>query len=1186
MSIEKVKEIKSEAAGNILFQNKSTFLASFFNNDTMATFNAALSLESLQASSASTDNSLAKKEISHQILLEPAKAISANTMSNQVIENNTTAANSFLKEVPDKLEKAGELSQNKPAVDNKVIKDCVKSAAKKCSTVVENEAVSGELAHGNVFSITHGNQITAANSIKVHSDTNYSLRSPAASVNTQDYIIQANNSSTTITDTLISQTKNSVEFAENSKITQSSDSLNVATNASDYVSKHFRTIGVEQNTSMGKTNQIVADEKMLQVSGNSFSQASYGDFSTQSNGNINIIASKGSKEVGTIFALGHDHGAVDFDEVAETFNSINIINDNISSNNIFSLSNKGNLFTTTGNSTISASGSAVVSGDKGVVNYSNKVVYLGGPSGGVIVKGNKLFLNSIPLPIGNFSPPKVLELPPLPEFPDLPSQELENCIPDKFKPKGLKRSEPGKEIFSGRIEDFEDGLFNGDKTTPPFIEEGSLPTVSDDIEGQLRRAGVNNDIPSDSLPTVSDDIQGQLDRAGVEREENSNKVILNPTPEDIVTSRNNKKKSSIVLTKPGNVASENQVDRKLPGVTVKKDDAVGASNFTKIDASAMTGGGFNIYMDKINTDSYNNVFKLMQKGIFAEGASLYKVLESEEELELFAADFKNSENQVNELIIYNNLQSFLPNSVIEKYSDPAIYIALSTLSPEEVKSFKITKDSFGKDVSEEVVKKALDLIKLYPQSYPGIKNIINIINSIPAIGFLSLASSLLGGFGGLNISESLFGNINGIINIPNFVSNEDYSSIYSLTKPVLSDIFSGSIVGDIIDNPTLNNIGKEILSGEDASTVLEKNIRNTIESELLKRLPGNLKSTIPTLKNLIINIQSNKPLDETQLIQDISSALGNITGIEDLKLANKVYSQIKDVIKVVNGGDLLKLITGTSLEGLVSTLGGNKNKSFITDIFGLLRDTVGTVEAIKLLPELIDLMNQYNIPGLEQINIALSCLDLFNKIRNLLDRVKGLTSKNKSAASLIEQSPRIIQGINSINDSQKDSQLNDLIKSESGDRISLEEISTLEIPLSLDLCFKVPVLTLSQADVEIISVEKGVVQFSMKNSDFFLSNNNYIPKLNDVLQIRVESYYKNIDYSFLTPYQTEFQYTPSILNFIIANYDLNNNLGIAVFDASNGSLILEADDGILYEFNSADLGSSLELNIDSAYLLA
>ena len=88
------------------------------------------------------------------------------------------------------------------------------------------------------------------------------------------------------------------------------------------------------------------------------------------------------------------------------------------------------------------------------------------------------------------------------------------------------------------------------------------------------------------------------------------------------------------------------------------------------------------------------------------------------------------------------------------------------------------------------------------------------------------------------------------------------------------------------------------------------------------------------------------------------------------------------------------------------------------------------------------------------------------------------------------------------------------------------------------------------------------------------------------LKIQFEEYIRLIDGDSLYPYQTEFQYTPSILNFVIVNYDINANLGLAKFDNSTGSLILEESSGVLYEFNESDLGSTLELVINSSYLLA
>ena len=95
-----------------------------------------------------------------------------------------------------------------------------------------------------------------------------------------------------------------------------------------------------------------------------------------------------------------------------------------------------------------------------------------------------------------------------------------------------------------------------------------------------------------------------------------------------------------------------------------------------------------------------------------------------------------------------------------------------------------------------------------------------------------------------------------------------------------------------------------------------------------------------------------------------------------------------------------------------------------------------------------------------------------------------------------------------------------------------------------------------------------------------------LPKLNDLIQIRVQGFYSSSTRDYYIPYQTDYEYTPSVYSFVVSNFNIEKNVGLAYYDRAYPSLVLENSEGILYKFTSEAIGVTLNPDIVDSYLLA
>lgn len=1099
-------------------ENKEAIKDSAKINKDLSSYNAEKVLE--VNSEVTTNTPSETRNISYQILTEPLKAISPESIINAVIAGVTTISQGLLEQIPTKVKKVSELSQNPDAANNSQITDCVKSANNKCSTIAKTEMFNAQLANGHELRATFASQTIAANSIRFSSDTTISQFSPYVATTTQDYHVQSNNSLVFVSDIKLGNYKQELNLVEGSSITQAQTGLSVYTETSDTVSKNTRSIGIDTHSTLGKENNIIADSKLTSVSGGDIQTAAYGNIGIQGNGDIAIVAAK-SDNPANVAASGEEELSIPFNYGGKIYF---ISKTSADFTNLFGLTEKGIFSSTSGNSVNSSSGYNVVSGNKGTSITSDKFAYVGTTQGGMFIRGRKMFLGSMVIPLTEFTQPNVIQIPGLPNFPTLPSQSLENCIP-----KNTNSQEENDEDLFGDLEDIY------------FDDENSEVNNSNiNIKPDIRKVLLNNKKQQAKLSSISSSSTNQ----------NFNKL---PPPSSV---NNTNQKSSL----SGNVAA--------------------------IDATGVLGGPPGVYVSSYNTDTVTNSLDLISSQEAYTVNSLLEYLYTDDVNELAALALSSPEDFFTVENITSQISNIIPSELISEMTYPLFYLDLLNVSLSKLESFTITIEDF---LISDKAKAAsmLIIIQQYPALKEAIKELIQEATAVEAIGFLGFLS---------NIAPTLnLGLVKDIVNIPKLIQQENPLELFNTIKPYASKLLKGTPFKDLLNSPDLLQLGETLIKGDPKETetfiktkidsIYNNKIKQILENRLSSILGPQFQSLIPAFKDILNKVKIGESINPNDYISQITEILDSVLRDNTASTALSLYKDFESLLKSAETGDVFSIITGSNLNNILSTVLGAETAGSISKVIDLAKEAVGTYEAIKLLPDVLSLLNDFSIPSINQVANALNCLDLFNKVKSLLSGFSSLGESNKSATNFLENTGRLIQGANSIN-SLEDSDLlelnNNLVSSEV-DLLDLKPF--LNFNLNLNLCFNLPKLTLFQSQIDILEINDGDLIFSLTNFNAIKNTISMLPKVNGILQIRVKGFiYNSKDY--LNLYQTDFQYTPSVYSFIITEYNNKLNKGIAVFDRAVSSIILENFEGILYEFSSTSIGISLLPDIIDSYLLA
>lgn len=1060
--------------------------------------------------------SISNKYISSQILAEPIRVVSPESIINAAIAAVNVLGQAIVNPIKEKLEVAADLSQNPSAINSNQIKDCIDKTNKKCTTIAQTHAKTLELANGHVINGAFNTLINSANSVHIVSDTATVNRSPFFSLSAQDTSIQSQNSINLVTDFNFNQFKQDVKFVEGSKISQSQTSLQVATNSNDNIAKVNRTVGVEENSSLGKVNKVIADNTLLAVSGDVAQFASYGDMGMQSNGNIAILSTKPNNLDIPIAASGEESP-----ENLSPPTTISIINSGADYSDTLVMSNQGILSSTTGSQFSLSADLNITVGDKGAAMTSDLFTFFGNPNGGTFTIGGRSFLGKLSFPVFDLGQAEIVDIPSLPVLPSLPQQQLENCLPKGIKnPNTFEDFNPNQEsILTGGTTD--DAVFNPD-------------TFSNQTNKEVQ-------VKPPATPSANN-------RVELPRESST---FPNYDPN-----------------------SEGMFSGKLPSPAVSTDSKlVGGIGIISSIAAA------NVLVDRFSEQSKQNITDLSTDETLYTFNSFISFLEEENLLQELAASIASPEELVTAEVISKYVKDIVPSNVLNVLEYAQFYIDLFKVSIDKLENFAITIEDFV-NADKNIVQQILTLIDQYPQLKEQITQLVKDLTVLPAIGFLGAIGNI-----GSFVSSGI-GAFNNITNVINVVQGGNFNQIFNLAKPFIGSALSGTPFGALLNNPDLLSIGQSLLSGNFSE--LGGLLTNRVEGFLTDKLTsvlGDFGNLSPALLDIFNKVKIGQPINPQDYIQDIANVLG---GGEFISQATSIYSNIEGLLKDVSSGDILSVLTGSNLDNLLSQVLGAESAGSIGKIFNLIKSATGLIDSVKLLPDLLNLMNEYSIPAIDQVGIALNCLDLFNKTKGLLDSIGGLGG-NKQGAALLENAGRLTELKNTL-DSLDDStleELNNQLNQELDEEIDLVEYKRiLNSNLVLDSCFRMPKLNVFQSEIEVLELRPQAIVFRITNFDILQSDVNLLPKTNDLVQIRVQGFYSSSAREYLVPYQTDFQYTPSVYTFVISQFNAATNIGIAYYDRSYSSIVLENTEGILYKFNSEAIGTTLSPDIVDSYILA
>lgn len=1101
---------------------------------------SAFTSAQLTSSTIKSVNSVnAIRDISYQILAEPLKAIGTEGSINTNIAANTTMAQAVIGGATDKIANVTALSQD-PNANNSQLKDSLTNAAKKSATVAQTEANHAELAHGHKMESIAGSHTIKSNSIRFNSDTTTSISSPHTLTLTQDYQVQANNSYTVIADVNLEQYKQQVTLVDGSSITQAQTGVSVFTNTSDVVSNNTRSIGLQSHTIIGSQNSLIADSTLTSISGGDIQTAAYGNVGIQGNGNISIVAAK-SNSPKTSSATNSDISSV---PVTNTGGSVLIVsNPNPSTTNLFSLSDQG-VFTSTTQSMVStSSGLNVMTGSQGAAITSDGFSYVGNSTNGVYVKGNKTFIGAFAAPLSTILQPNIPSIPALPVMPKLPNQQLANCLPKTAK-------------------------------APAATKPSAVGSISTDPNAVVVPTSNPNDVTV--VPTIPTPSTTNTNTAQAPTSSNVKRL---PTQAPGTTS----------ATSPSSTSNT-----KLPIPASSTFDSTSSTSNSPIFTEAITG----IYSDKYNPDTtqsnpQSNVLDILSYGKATLGTQLVNTLTDQCAVTNYSNSLVNTNEYFTTSTITSALTGVVPSTVINSFLYQPFYVQLLSLSASQLSTFNVSTTDFpGLDVNQ--VGTILNLISTYPASKLAIQNLVAQAQTPPAIG----------GLLNLNFSNlsSIQSSIINLTTIPNLVSSKNLAStILGAVTPAINSSLVGTPFSSLLTNPSLLGLPTTGTNGANVASLLTSSIDKMYTTAITQALQIELtqlvgastssaiSSSLPAIKTILNNIQVGKPIDPTSYINQFASILAAATGNSQITAATGLYNNLKGLITNINSGDITKILTGGNLSSLLTGILGPSSSGEVSKIFATVQAAVGAYQAIKLLPQLITLMNQYNIPAINQIGIALSCLDLFNKVQALITSLGALSNGSNSsqaAASLLENAGALTQASNTINSlSPADAAAaSTALSNQYGTTINLQDY-TFTLSTELDSCFNLPQLNTYESQVNIVNIQDGLVSFNLANYQALINNPYSLPSINDTIQIRVVGFLDITTNNYLTPYQTDYQYTPSIYNFIVSTYDINNNIGTAIYDNSVSTLVLQNSQGVLYQYSSQAIGRILNLDIQEAFIL-
>lgn len=1119
MSVQDVSSTINKVIDNIKLATVEAAKATAEDNKEVSTEEAKDTLEI--AANVKEDVPKGERDISYQILSEPLRElVGPEGTINNFIEFLRVQSGAFIK---DNLERIG-LVSNLAIDPNTVNNEDINNSAQETGSRFTDAALSlaNPNASGNIFINSNAAATFKAQNVNLEASSIFNNASVFAAMG-KEISLNANNGFSVTSKTQINNIEQTYHQG-NTVTSYIKNNLLAASDSTRTIAKLSSNVGTVYNETAGGEVMVAAENRYTNLSNG---DAIYATKNTETKligeGITTIIG--GTNTSGSTEIAGGGDGEDRIEIPVEAYHQL-VIN-NKGGTAYIKVGPEGKVEIIPNNS-VQQVANWCQSSAKFNINTGSQIYGSGNNRRAVFHLGPCTFVGTPNFFASTPEPIKIDNLPGFPRLPKIPTEELESCIPEKFRGLNVSITNPPLEI--PELPD-EPGGATGPRG-PRGSERPTTPGEATDTTIVTPDQG-----EADTTPTTE----------GQDSDEDSVNSVQDPTKE----SKTNPDTGD--NTKPGEALSNLPVDEALTGTfngtTISSPDIYQPQEvFDDLAKAILTGAAgagaaddVSIEVDKVDLDK--------------------SVLIKKEELVERLQEIDIPEARVDELIT--------PLNNIIKTAFTVVNEEGKNILENLLEKDKLTVEDISDKISKEDREVVIKFLNEFPQTKKDIYELI--ILSQEAIGFLGSIGGLVGGIlpgigsllaGGIGVD--IIGNV-----LLDYAIDLGKTFLIRQLENFLGDTPFSFLIG----------VANNFLSGK--SINLNVVLNSVISTGLTKLLPSQYSALVAPLTSVIEGVITTGELDfsEVDFRKTIESVLRSVSpvGGEVVDLVNNVEKFTKQIIADYNTGDLNKLLTGTGIRGLLTTILGQGNSGQLDKIFSIVEDTLGIVQAIQALPELLQLLDDYNVPVLDQISTVINCLDLFDKLKDLLDNFKSSDNPNARVARTVQELPRLIQGVNTINE---------IIRNPNVDETAILPPaigSVINIDLNLSRCFKVPQLTVDEATVEVLEQRDLFVFF--KPSDLLLIQNNIKKRVavNDQLYVKV-NYFIHPNYGKLVPYVSENQFTQSIFKYNIYEYSLERNLGVASLIKEVYFIKLQNEDGFIYKFPITAIGNDLTMVIDEAYL--
>jgi len=249
-------------------------------------------------------------------------------------------------------------------------------------------------------------------------------------------------------------------------------------------------------------------------------------------------------------------------------------------------------------------------------------------------------------------------------------------------------------------------------------------------------------------------------------------------------------------------------------------------------------------------------------------------------------------------------------------------------------------------------------------------------------------------------NDDIFSDISNVIN-----SSESLSNIYGQVKNIVRD---GKVTtSEVIDKLNFKDIQDVISNG-------------------LNTIGVNNLETASSIAKILRDVKNSQDYKENGLNRTVSERIIfdiiNQTGLTNGQ-AREIYNQAQDVIADVLAGDVESVIEGSELQNVLGFFIGTSNAALLSDLrrvytsgknvlgqgqrlFGqgqeLFQNGLDLYNTLQSVPALIGVMNNYEIPLLNQVKIVLQCFELVNQVKGIIDNIKSASRTFDQFGNAIE----------------------------------------------------------------------------------------------------------------------------------------------------------------------------------------